>query len=133
MSEPSGRPGRYYEDYPVGAVFTGGPITVSEQEILDFARRYDPQPMHVDRAAAQTGQFGGLIASGWHTGALMMQLLAAHFIPRPGTSPRRVSTNCAGCARCGPATGSASGPRYSARGARVQEPIKASSSASSKC
>jgi acyl dehydratase len=40
--------------------------------------------MHVDKAAAETGQFGGLIASGWHTGALMMKLLAAHFVPSPG-------------------------------------------------
>lgn len=80
MSEP----GHYFEDYPVGAVFTGGPIAVSEDEIVAFARRYDPQPMHVDKAAAEAGQFGGLIASGWHTGALMMQLLAAHFVPRPG-------------------------------------------------
>jgi acyl dehydratase len=77
-------PGRYFEDYPAGAVYGGGSVTVSEQEILDFARRYDPQPMHVDKAAATAGQFGGLIASGWHTGALMMQLLTAHFVPRPG-------------------------------------------------
>jgi acyl dehydratase len=78
------KPGTYFEDYPVGAVFTGGPIVVSEAEILEFARRYDPQPMHVDKAAAESGQFGGLIASGWHTGALMMQLLVAHFVPSPG-------------------------------------------------
>ena len=75
------KPGRYFEDYPVGAVFTGGPVSVSEQDILEFARRYDPQPMHVDKAAAQAGQFGGLIASGWHTGSLMMQLLTKHFVP----------------------------------------------------
>jgi acyl dehydratase len=80
MSEP----GTYFEDYPVGAIFTGGPVLVSEAEILDFARRYDPQPMHVDKAAAAAGQFGGLIASGWHTGAMMMQLLEKHFVPRPG-------------------------------------------------
>jgi acyl dehydratase len=78
------RPGRYFEDYPVGAAFAGGPITVSEAEILDFAGRYDPQPMHVDKEAAARGAFGGLIASGWHTGAMMMQLLAAHFVPKPG-------------------------------------------------
>jgi acyl dehydratase len=71
---------RYFEDYPVGAVFTGGPLAVSEADILDFARRYDPQPMHVDKAAAEAGPFGGLIASGWHTGALMMQLFVAHFL-----------------------------------------------------
>jgi acyl dehydratase len=73
-------PERYFEDYPVGAVFTGGPLAVSEADILDFARRYDPQPMHVDKAAAEAGPFGGLIASGWHTGALMMQLFVAHFL-----------------------------------------------------
>jgi acyl dehydratase len=76
-------PGRYFEDYPVGAVYTGGPVIVSEDDILDFARRYDPQPMHVDKVAATAGQFGGLIASGWHTGSLMMQMLTAHFVP-PG-------------------------------------------------
>jgi acyl dehydratase len=73
-------PERYFEDYPVGAVFTGGPLAVSEADILDFARRYDPQPMHVNKTAAEAGPFGGLIASGWHTGALMMQLFVAHFL-----------------------------------------------------
>ena len=81
------RPGRYFEDYPVGAVYAGGPVEVSEQDILDFARRFDPQPMHTDKAAAETGPFGGLIASGWHTGSLMMQLLARHFVPTPGNLP----------------------------------------------
>ena len=74
-------PGSWLEDYPVGAVYTGGPVEVSEQDILDFARRYDPQPMHVDKAAAASGPFGGLIASGWHTGSLMMQMLVRHFVP----------------------------------------------------
>ncbi|HTW51263.1 MAG TPA: MaoC family dehydratase [Stellaceae bacterium] len=74
-------PGRYFEDYPVGAVYAGGPITVSEADILEFARRYDPQPMHIDKAAALAGQFGGLIASGWHTGSLAMQLMVKYFVP----------------------------------------------------
>jgi acyl dehydratase len=80
-------PGRWFEDYPVGAVYIGGPIEVSEEDILDFARRYDPQAMHVDKAAAEAGPFGGLIASGWHTGSLMMQMLARHFVPNPGNLP----------------------------------------------
>jgi len=80
------KPGQYFEDYPVGAVYGGGPITVGEQEILDFARRYDPQPMHVDKAAAEAGQFGGLIASGWHTGAMLIRMLNDHSIPRAATS-----------------------------------------------
>ena len=85
MDDPvRGEPGRWFEDYPVGAVYAGGSLAVSEQDILEFARRYDPQPMHVDKFAAEAGDFGGLIASGWHTAALMMQLLVAHFVPRPG-------------------------------------------------
>ena len=71
---------RYFEDYPPGAVFEGGPVMVGEAEILDFARHYDPQAMHTDPAAAARGYFGGLIASGWHTAALMMRLFAAHFL-----------------------------------------------------
>ena len=71
---------RYFEDYPPGAVFEGGTVEVSEAEILEFARHYDPQTMHTDPAAAAHGFFGGLIASGWHTAALMMRLFAAHFL-----------------------------------------------------
>ena len=74
-------PGQYFEDYPVGAVYVGGPITVSEEEILEFARRYDPQLMHIDKKAAEAGQFGGLIASGWHTGSLAMRMMVKHFVP----------------------------------------------------
>ena len=72
--------GRYFEDYPPGTVIEGGALAVSESDILEFARRYDPQTMHTDPAAAEHGHFGGLIASGWHTAALMMRLFAAHFL-----------------------------------------------------
>jgi|SRR5579863_4249627 len=71
---------RYFEDYQPGAVFTSGAIPVSEAEIIDFARRYDPQAMHTDPDAAAGGRFGGLIASGWLTAALMMRLFATHFL-----------------------------------------------------
>jgi acyl dehydratase len=71
---------RYFEDYPQGAVFTAGAVTVSEAEIIDFARKYDPQAMHTDPEAAAQGRFGGLIASGWHTGAMMMRLFADNFL-----------------------------------------------------
>ena len=71
---------RYFEDYPAGAVFTAGEIRVGEAEIIDFARRYDPQVMHTDPAAAAAGAFGGLIASGWHTAAMMMRLFADNFL-----------------------------------------------------
>ena len=66
---------RYFEDYPPGAVFEGGAITVSESDIVEFARRYDPQTMHTDPAAAMHGFFGGLIASGWHICALAMRMM----------------------------------------------------------
>ena len=73
---------RYFEDYPEGAVFEYGSIEVSAAEIVDFARRFDPQPMHLDPAAAAEGPFGGLIASGWHTAGMMMRLFAEHFLSK---------------------------------------------------
>lgn len=71
---------RYFEDYPAGAVLSGGAMPVSEKDILDFARRWDPQAMHTDIEAATRGPFGGLIASGWHTGAMMMRLFTEVFL-----------------------------------------------------
>jgi acyl dehydratase len=71
---------RYFEDYQPGAVFTSGVIPISEAEIVDFARRWDPQAMHTDPEAAAQGRFGGLIASGWHTAAVMMRLFATNFL-----------------------------------------------------
>ena len=50
-------------------------MTVTEEDILEFSRRFDPQPMHADPQAAMRGPFRGLIASGWHTGALVMRLM----------------------------------------------------------
>ena len=47
---------------------------MDESEIMDFARKYDPQPIHTDREAAAEGPFGGLIASGWHTGSMVFRL-----------------------------------------------------------
>lgn len=73
---------RYFEDYLPGAVCEFGEVRISEQEIIEFARRFDPQDMHVDPAAAARGSFGGLIASGWHTAALMMRLVVENFLPR---------------------------------------------------
>jgi acyl dehydratase len=63
---------RYFEDFKVGDVTDVGPVSVSEEEIVDFASRYDPQPFHIDPEAAKSSPFGGLIASGWHTTALFM-------------------------------------------------------------
>ncbi len=73
---------RYFEDYAPGAVHEYGSIAVTEAEIIDFARRYDPQDMHVDPAAAARGNFGGLIASGWQTATIMMRLLVDRFLSK---------------------------------------------------
>ncbi|POX43477.1 acyl dehydratase [Streptomyces sp. Ru73] len=73
---------RYFEDYVPGSVYTYGSITLTEEEILDFARRFDPQSFHTDPAAAENGPFKGLIASGWHTSAVMMRLYADHYVSK---------------------------------------------------
>ena len=71
---------RWFEDYIEGSTWEFGPLEVDESEVVDFGRRFDPQPFHVDPAAAATGPYGGLIASGWHTCALMMRLLAEQYL-----------------------------------------------------
>jgi acyl dehydratase len=73
---------RYFEDYTPGAVYEFGSIAVTEAEIIEFARRYDPQEMHIDPEAAARGNFGGLIASGWQTATIMMRLLVDRFLPK---------------------------------------------------
>jgi acyl dehydratase len=73
---------RYFEDYVAGAVYEYGYLQVSEAEIVDFAATFDPQPIHIDAAVAAAGPFHGLIASGWHTTAIFMRLLADHYISR---------------------------------------------------
>jgi len=72
----------YFEDYLLGAVFEYGEIPVTETEIIEFARRFDPQYLHVDRERAIQGPFGGLIASGWHTAAMMMRLIVDNFLAK---------------------------------------------------
>jgi acyl dehydratase len=71
---------RWFEDYRPGLVLQFGAVAVDEAEVVEFARRYDPQPFHVDAGAAAAGAYGGLIASGWHTGSLMMRLLVEHYL-----------------------------------------------------
>src|SRR5438477_10892744 len=66
---------RYLEDLRPGEVFDLGEDTIREDEILEFARRFDAQPFHVDREAARQSMYGGLIASGWHTASFFMGLL----------------------------------------------------------
>ena len=67
-------PAQYFEDFRPGQTVELGSRTVTEEEIVAFARQWDPQPFHVDPDAARDSVFGGLIASGWHTGAMWMRL-----------------------------------------------------------
>ena len=71
---------RYFEDYVPGAVCVYGEIAITAEAIVEFARRYDPQPIHTDPDAATRGPFGGLIASGWHTIALVMRVLVERYL-----------------------------------------------------
>jgi acyl dehydratase len=70
----------WFDDLSAGQVYTFGAHEMTEAEIIEFATRFDPQPFHVDPVAARESTFGGLIASGWHTGAVMMRMLVDHFI-----------------------------------------------------
>lgn len=71
---------RYFEDYVPGLTVDCGSFTMNEADIIAFAKEYDPQPFHVDPAAAKDGPYGGLIASGWHTMALMMRLFVDNYL-----------------------------------------------------
>lgn len=76
---------RYFEDYIKGAVHSFGSIAVEEDEVIAFAKRFDPQDFHTDPDAAKQTPFGGLIASGWHTAGLMMRLYADHYLTKVGS------------------------------------------------
>lgn len=71
---------RYLEDYVPGTTHEFGYISVEEAEVIAFAERFDPQPLHTDPVAAKGSIYGGLIASGWHTASLMMRLFVEHYL-----------------------------------------------------
>jgi len=68
-------PVKFLEDLVPGEVVEVGAYTVTEEEILDFARRFDPQPFHLDAEAGRRTHFGGLVASGWHSCGIMMRIM----------------------------------------------------------
>ena len=70
----------YFEDYLLGATYECGSVSVDQASIVSFGKEFDPQPFHVDPVAAASGPFGGLIASGWHTAALVMRLLVENYL-----------------------------------------------------
>ncbi len=67
----------FYEDFAIGRVYRSASVDVTEEEIVQFASRYDPQPFHVDPVAAEKSVFGGLVASGWLTASLTMRLMVS--------------------------------------------------------
>jgi acyl dehydratase len=71
----------YFEDFPTGEVVEYGGVEVSADEIIEFAREFDPQPFHIDDEAARAAT-GGLIASGWHLAALLMRMNCDAFLTR---------------------------------------------------
>jgi acyl dehydratase len=73
-------PKRYWEDFQPGAVAIYGPRLVTREEIVAFAAEFDPQPMHLDEAAASATLLGGLAASGWHTCCLLMRIITDGFV-----------------------------------------------------
>jgi len=68
----------YYEDIEVGAIERFGSKQVTREEVIDFARQFDPQPFPLDDAAAAATHFGRLSASGWHTASMTMRMLVDH-------------------------------------------------------
>ncbi|HEY5900228.1 MAG TPA: MaoC family dehydratase [Burkholderiales bacterium] len=70
----------YWEDFPAGKVVEYGSRTLSQEEIIAFARDWDPQRYHVDPEAAKKTPFGGLIASGWHSGCVLMRFMCDAYL-----------------------------------------------------
>jgi acyl dehydratase len=72
----------YLEDFEVGQVFDCGSVRPGREEIVRFAREFDPQPFHLDEEAARATPYGGIIASGWHTCSLWMRMLVDSVLSR---------------------------------------------------
>jgi len=70
----------YFDDYVPGSTYECGSVSIDQASIVAFAKEFDPQPFHVDPVAAAAGPYGGLIASGWHTAALVMRLLVENYL-----------------------------------------------------
>jgi acyl dehydratase len=77
---------KYFEDVKVGDVMRFGRYAVTREEIVEYARQFDPQPFHLDEEAARQSLFGGLIASGWHTGAMFIRMVVEHMTPEHATT-----------------------------------------------
>lgn len=80
MTQSDVQADRYFEDYLPGSVWDLGEVAIDELEIVEFAERYDPQPIHTDPDAARLGPYGGVIASGWQTCVLTMQRFVPNYL-----------------------------------------------------
>jgi acyl dehydratase len=72
----------FWEDFKVGDTMPLGETLVDRDEVIAFATRFDPQPFHIDEEAAKASMYGGLIASGWHTVALVMRMMVDSYLNR---------------------------------------------------
>lgn len=70
----------YWEDFKPGDTFPMGERAIDRDEVMAFARQFDPQPFHIDEAAAERSIYGGLIASGWHTVAMVMRMMCDSYL-----------------------------------------------------
>jgi acyl dehydratase len=70
----------WFEDFPAGMIVEIAGPTLTPESIMEYARKYDPQPFHTDQAAAKQSVFGGLIASGWHTVSLAMRMICDAYL-----------------------------------------------------
>ena len=70
----------YLEDYQVGKIYKFGFVLVDKEEVISFAKKFDPQFFHIEETLANSSQFKGIIASGWHTCSMMMRLLVDNYI-----------------------------------------------------
>jgi acyl dehydratase len=77
---------KYFEDVEIGETTRFGRYEVTREEILEYARQFDPQPFHLDEEAARASMFGGLVASGWHTGAMFIRMVCDGMVPTAATS-----------------------------------------------
>ena len=77
---------KYFEDVEIGETTRFGRYEVTREEIVDYARQFDPQPFHLDEEAARASMFGGLIASGWHTGAMFIRMVCDDIVPEAATA-----------------------------------------------
>ncbi len=77
---------KYFEDVELGETTRFGRYEVTREEIVDYARQFDPQPFHLDEEAARASMFGGLIASGWHTGAMFIRMVCDNMVPEAATA-----------------------------------------------